>query len=52
MFDVVAKNSNVAITAMKMYIYIGAIAEVWTRVGTHVGYEYSSVGWTKIAGKR
>ena len=52
MFDVVAKNSNVVITAMKMYIYTGAIAEVWTRVGTYVGYEYSSVGWTKVAGER
>ena len=52
MFDVVAKNFKVAITAMKVYIYVGAIAEVWTRFGTHVGYEYSSVGWTKIAGER
>jgi hypothetical protein len=52
MFDVVAKNFKVSITAMKVYIYVGAIAEVWTKVGTHVGYEYSSLGWTKIAGER
>jgi hypothetical protein len=52
MFDVKAKDAKIQITSLKMYIYsAGTKAEVWTRAGTHVGFEYSSSGWTKVAGK-
>jgi hypothetical protein len=52
MFNVKAKDAKIQITSLKMFIYnAGVKAEVWTRAGTHVGFEYSSSGWTKIAGK-
>lgn len=50
MFDIKAKNS-VSIRSLMLHIARGAIAEVWTKVGTHVGFEVSSTGWKKVAGK-
>jgi hypothetical protein len=50
MFDVKAKQS-VSIKSLKMYIGRGAIAEVWTKVGTYDGFENSIIGWTKVAGE-
>jgi hypothetical protein len=50
MFDIKAKNS-VSIRSLMLYVARGAIAEVWTKVGTHVGFEVSSTRWKKVAGK-
>jgi hypothetical protein len=50
MFDVMAKNA-VSVKSLKMFIYTGAIAEVWTKAGTHVGCEFSPASWTKVAGE-
>ena len=49
MFDVEAKNADISIISLKMYIYVGAVAEVWTRPDSHVGFSFSSTGWTKVA---
>jgi hypothetical protein len=50
MFDVEAKDSEIAITSLKMRTYTaGTIkAEVWTKAGTMIGSEYNSGAWTKI----
>ena len=50
MFDVKAKR-YVSIKSLTMAIQTGAVAEVWTRVGTHVGFEDALAGWTKVAGE-
>ena len=49
MFNVKAKINDISITSLRLRFYIGSIVEVWTRVGTHVGHEYSQTGWTKVA---
>ena len=50
MFDVQAKNSDVLITSLSASIYAGGTFEMWTKPGSHVGYEVSSLEWTKIKG--
>ena len=50
MFDVKAKR-YVSIKSLTMVIQTGAVAEVWTRAGTHVGFEEALAGWTKVAGE-
>lgn len=49
MFDMEALDSDIEIRSLTMYSYSGQAAEVWTRPGTHVGFEFSSSGWTKVA---
>jgi len=52
MFDVEAKDANIAITSLKIQIYTAGnagVAEVWMRPGTHEGFAFSSTGWTKAA---
>jgi len=49
MFDMEALGSAIQIQSFTMYSYTGQTAEVWTRPGTHVGFEFSSSGWTKVA---
>lgn len=50
MFDVKAKR-YISIKSLTMVIQTGAVAEVWTRAGTHVGFEEALAGWTKVAGE-
>lgn len=50
MFDIEAKD-DIIITAFKFYAsgFAGGTAQVWSRPGTHAGYEYSSSTWTQVA---
>jgi len=49
MFDVVAGNRDVMVNSLNIFYFRGSVGEVWTRTGTHVGFENSSDGWTQIA---
>ena len=51
MFDVKAKDANITITAMTISVFSGTSAQVWSKSGSYIGSEYSSVGWTKVGGK-
>ena len=50
MYDVVARNS-ISVTSMKISVATGTSAEVWTKKGTHVGFENSIKGWTRVGGE-
>jgi hypothetical protein len=51
MFDVNSKNANITITSMMIYVQNGTSAVVWTKSGSYIGSQYSSLGWTKVGGK-
>jgi hypothetical protein len=51
MFDVVAKASNISITSLEVDVSSGTAAQVWTKTGSHFGFETNVSSWTKIAGK-
>ena len=51
MFDVAAKSANVSITSMEIDVANGTAAQVWTKTGSHFGFETNASSWTKIAGK-
>ena len=52
MFDVVAKAADISITSLEVDVYSGTTsAQVWTKTGSHFGFETSVSSWTKIAGK-
>ena len=51
MFDVVAKTADISISSLAVDVYSGTAAQVWTKKGTHFGFENNTNSWTKIAGK-
>jgi hypothetical protein len=51
MFDVVAKTANITISSLAVDVSSGTAAQVWTKRGTHFGFETNTNNWTKIAGK-
>jgi hypothetical protein len=51
MFDVMAKAANISITSLEVDVSSGTAAQVWTKTGSHFGFETNMSSWTKIAGK-
>ena len=47
--DMEAKGADLAIQSVKFRNYAAGTAEVWTRPGTHSGFAYSELSWTKVA---
>jgi len=52
MFDVVAKNGNIAIKSIQIFVVNGTTAQVWTKRGSHIGFENDMNNWTEITGKK
>jgi hypothetical protein len=48
MFDVVAKNTSIVITGIAIDVMNGTRAQVWTKVGSSIGFESSIGDWTMI----
>jgi len=48
MFDVIAKNTSIVITGIAIDVMNGTSAQVWTKVGSSIGFESSIVDWTMV----
>jgi hypothetical protein len=48
MFDIVAKNASIVITGIAIDVMNGTSAQVWTKVGSSIGFESSIGDWTMV----
>jgi hypothetical protein len=48
MFDVIAKKTSIVITGIAIDVMNGTSAQVWTKVGSSIGFESSIADWTMI----
>ncbi len=51
MFDVVAKTVNISVTLLAVDVGSGTAVHLWTKTGSHFGFETNVSSWAKIAGK-
>ncbi len=51
MFLVVAKTSDITITAVNITVASGTSAEVWTKKDSYVGFEKSPNSWKLVGGE-
>lgn len=48
MFDVEAKNYDIRVTGIKLWVSGPGTAEIWTRQGSYAGYETTQSAWTNL----
>jgi hypothetical protein len=47
MFDVVAKTANISITLLAVDVSSGTAVHVWTKTGSHFGFETNVSSWSR-----